>query len=184
MRLPFNRPHFKGGEFEYLKEVLDAGSVYGGGAFTKRAEGWLEDRLGVPRALLTTSCTAALEMAVILPDIGPVDEVIMPSFTISSLAHAVVLRVGVPAFVDIRAYTFCMDEQLIKEALSSRIRAIMPMHYASVACDMAAIKDMTALLALVVIEDAAPALLSTYRESPCGSLSDIAPVNFHETKTW
>lgn len=182
MRIPFNRPYMKGREFEYLKEVLDVGNVGGGGAFTKRAEGWLEDRLGVPRALLTTSCTAALEMAVILADIGPGDEVIMPSFTISSMANAVVLRGGVPVFVDIRADTLCIDERQIEAALSSRTRAIMPMHYAGAACDMAVIKDIAARHDLVVIEDAAHALLSTYKDSPCGSLGDIATVSFHETK--
>ncbi len=182
MKIPFNRPCLEGSELEYLKKVIETKSIGGGGTFTAQAETWLKKRLGVQRALLTTSCTAALEMAVMLADIRPGDEVIMPSFTISSMANAVVLRGGVPVFIDIRPDTLGLDERRIENALSSRSRAIMPMHYAGIACEMSDIQDIAARHDLIIIEDAAHAFLSSYKNTPCGRLGDISTFSFHETK--
>jgi dTDP-4-amino-4,6-dideoxygalactose transaminase len=182
MKVQFNRPFFDGQELKYLEEVLGSLSVGGGGVFTVKAEAWIEKRFDVERALLTTTCTAALEMAVMLADIGPGDEVIMPSFTISSMANAVVLRGGIPVFVDIRPDTLCLDERQIEEALSPHTRAIMPMHYAGVACEMTDIKEIADRNGLVVIEDAAHAFLSSYKDTLCGRIGDMAAISFHETK--
>ncbi|MHB0977128.1 MAG: dTDP-4-amino-4,6-dideoxygalactose transaminase, partial [Candidatus Aquicultorales bacterium] len=145
-------------------------------------EGWLESRTGSRKAFLTNSCTAALEIAVILADIQPGDEVIMPSFTFVSTANAVVLRGGIPVFVDIRPDTLNLDESKIKQAITSKTRAIIPVHYAGVSCDLDAIAIIAQEHNLVVIEDAAQGIMASYNKRPLGSLGQMAAVSFHETK--
>jgi dTDP-4-amino-4,6-dideoxygalactose transaminase len=182
MMIPFNRPHLTGREFACIQEAVAAGQLAGNGQFTRRCQQWLEQRLSSPRALLTHSGTAALEMAALLLDLKPGDEVIMPSFTFVSTANAVVLRGATPVFVDIRPDTLNIDERLIEAAISPRTRAIVAVHYAGVACEMAAILALAERHGLPVIEDAAQALLSTYRGRPVGALGQLAAVSFHETK--
>src|SRR5487761_2285555 len=140
--VPYNRPHLTGDELRYIREAVANLQLSGNGAFTRRCQGWLEEQLGAARALLTHSCTAALEMAALLAGIGPGDEVIMPSFTFVSTANAVVLRGGVPVFVDIRPDTLNLDEALIEAAITSQTKAIIPVHYAGVACEMDTIMDI------------------------------------------
>lgn len=156
----------------------------GDGRFSKRCSAWLEKTIGVPRALLTHSCTAALEMTALLCDLGPGDEVIMPSFTFVSTANAVVLRGAVPVFVDIRRDTLNIDEGLIEVAITSRTRAIMVVHYAGVACEMDTVMEIARRHDLFVIEDAAQALRASYRGRPLGSIGDFAAISFHETKNF
>jgi len=154
----------------------------GDGAFTKKCQTWLESNIRTRKALLTHSCTAALEMAAILADIQPGDEVIMPSYTFVSTANAFVLRGAVPVFVDIRADTLNIDESLIEEAITNKTRAIVPVHYAGVACEMDAIMDIAHRHNLLVIEDAAQGIMSTYKGRPLGSIGHMATLSFHETK--
>jgi dTDP-4-amino-4,6-dideoxygalactose transaminase len=180
--IPFNRPHLTGREYAYIREAVSAGQLAGNGAFTKRCQGWLETSLGASRVLLTHSCTAALEMAALLLDLQPGDEVIMPSFTFVSTANAFVLRGARPVFVDIRPDTLNLDERLVEAAISDRTRAIVPVHYAGVGCDMDRILEIAARHNLVVIEDAAQALLSRYKDRPLGGLGHLAAISFHETK--
>ncbi|KAA1054038.1 dTDP-4-amino-4,6-dideoxygalactose transaminase [Azospirillum argentinense] len=180
--IPFNRPHVTGREVQYIAEACDRGHLSGDGLFTGRCQRWLEEATGATRALLTTSGTSALEMTAILADIGPGDEVIMPSYTFSSSANAFVLRGGVPVFIDIRPDTMNMDEALIEAAVTPRTRAIMVMHYAGVPCDMEPIMAVAERHNLVVIEDAAQGLLSSYRGRPVGGIGHMAAFSFHETK--
>jgi dTDP-4-amino-4,6-dideoxygalactose transaminase len=180
--IPFNRPHLTGREFGYIQEAVQAGQLAGNGRFTKRCQEWLERQLQAPRVLLTHSCTAGLEMAALLLDLKPGDEVIMPSFTFVSTANAFVLRGAVPVFVDIRPDTLNLDERLIEAAITPRTRAIVPVHYAGIACEMDVILDIARRHDLAVIEDAAQGLLSTYKGRPLGSLGQLAAVSFHETK--
>jgi dTDP-4-amino-4,6-dideoxygalactose transaminase len=180
--IPFNKPFLTGRELGYIAEAHTNGHLAGNGAFSKRCCGWLEERLGSRKALLTHSCTAALEMAAILSGVGPGDEVIMPSFTFVSTANAFVLRGATPVFVDIRPDTLNLDEALIESAITERTRAIVPVHYAGVGCDMDAIMHIAARHDLLVIEDAAQALLSDYRERPLGGIGHLAALSFHETK--
>jgi dTDP-4-amino-4,6-dideoxygalactose transaminase len=180
--IPFNKPFLTGRELGYIAEAHANGHLAGNGAFSKRCCGWLEERLGCDRALLTHSCTAALEMAAILSGVGPGDEVIMPSFTFVSTANAFVLRGATPVFVDIRADTLNLDERLVEAAITDRTRAIVPVHYAGVGCDMDTIMRIAADHDLLVIEDAAQGLLSAYRERPLGSIGHMAALSFHETK--
>jgi dTDP-4-amino-4,6-dideoxygalactose transaminase len=182
MQVPFNRPFPTGKEFHYIQEAIDRGHLSGDGAFTVRCQAWLEAKTGVPKALLTHSCTAALEMAAILADIQPGDEVIMPSYTFVSTANAFVLRGGVPVFVDIRPDTLNLDESLIEAAITPKTKAIVPVHYAGVGCDMDAIMAIAERHGLVVIEDAAQGLMSSYRGQPLGGIGHMAAVSFHETK--
>jgi dTDP-4-amino-4,6-dideoxygalactose transaminase len=182
MKTPFNKPHMTGKELWYVAQAHANGHLAGDGAFTRRCAGWLEQRIGCRRALLTHSCTAALEMAALLIDIRPGDEVIMPSYTFVSTANAFVLRGAVPVFVDIRPDTLNIDEKRIEAAITSRTRAIVPVHYAGVACEMDAIMDIAARHDLVVIEDAAQGILSTYKGRPLGSIGHMAALSFHETK--
>ena len=182
MKTPFNKPHMTGKELWYVAQAHANGHLAGDGAFTRRCAGWLEQRIGCRRALLTHSCTAALEMAALLIDIRPGDEVIMPSYTFVSTANAFVLRGAVPVFVDIRPDTLNIDETRIEAAITSRTRAIVPVHYAGVACEMDAIMDIAARHDLVVIEDAAQGILSTYKGRPLGSIGHMAALSFHETK--
>jgi dTDP-4-amino-4,6-dideoxygalactose transaminase len=180
--IPFNRPHLTGREFAYIQAAVAAGQLAGNGRFTRQCHAWLEERLGASRVLLTHSCTAALEMAALLLDLEPGDEVIMPAFTFVSTANAFVLRGARPVFVDIRPDTLNLDERLVEDAITPRTRAIVPVHYAGVSCAMDAIRAIAARHRVVVIEDAAQGLLSTYQDKPLGSLGDMAAISFHETK--
>ncbi|MEJ7928443.1 dTDP-4-amino-4,6-dideoxygalactose transaminase [Ramlibacter sp. AN1015] len=181
-QVPFNKPYMTGKELWYIAQAHASGHLAGDGAFTRRCSEWLERRVGSQKALLTHSCTAALEMAALLADIQPGDEVIMPSFTFVSTANAFVLRGGVPVFVDIRPDTLNIDEGLIEQAITPRTRAIVPVHYAGVGCEMDAIMDIARRHNVLVIEDAAQGLMSSYKGRALGSIGDLATVSFHETK--
>ena len=181
-KIPFNKPFTIGAELENIARAVADGHLSGDGPYTKRCHLWLEERLGCRKALLTHSCTAALEMAAILADIGPGDEVIMPSFTFVSTANAFVLRGGVPVFIDIRSDTFNLDERLIEAAVTPATRAIVPVHYAGVPCEMDAIGAIAQKKGLLVIEDAAQALLSDYKGRRPGAIGHLGCLSFHETK--
>lgn len=180
--IPFNKPFFIGRELALIANAVAQGHISGDGVYTKLCHHWFEDKLGVKKALLTHSCTAALEMAAILCDIQPGDEIILPSYTFVSTANAFVLRGGVPVFVDIRPDTLNIDEKLIEAAITSKTRAIVPVHYAGVACEMDTIMDIAQRHNLLVIEDAAQALLSTYKGRALGSIGHFGCLSFHETK--
>lgn len=180
--IPFNKPYLTGRELIYIAEAAAKGQLAGDGEFTRRCQIWLEEQLGTKKALLTHSCTAALEMAAMLAGIGPGDEVILPSYTFVSTANAFVLRGGVPVFVDIRPDTLNMNESLIEAAVTSRTRAIVAVHYAGVACEMDTIMAIARKHNLLVIEDAAMGLLSTYKGRALGSIGHMGCVSFHETK--
>jgi len=182
MNIPFNKPYMTGKELWYISQAHASGHLAGDGMFTKKCNAWLEQRIGCQKALLTHSCTAALEMAAILADIQPGDEVIMPSYTFVSTANAFVLRGGVPVFVDIRPDTLNIDETKIEAAITPRTKAIAPVHYAGVACEMDAIMDIARRHNLLVIEDAAQGIMSTYKGRPLGSIGHMAALSFHETK--
>ncbi|CAD7852233.1 MAG: dTDP-4-amino-4,6-dideoxygalactose transaminase (EC 2.6.1.59) [Olavius algarvensis Gamma 1 endosymbiont] len=173
--VPFNRSYLGGKELEYIAAAHAAGQLAGEGGFTKRCQGWLEQRTGCHKALLTHSCTGALEMAAILADIRPGDEVIIPSYTFVSTANAFVLRGGVPVFVDIRPDTLNLDEKCIEAAVTARTRAIVPVHYAGVGCEMDAIIDLAARYGLLVIEDAAQGIMAGYRGRPLGAIGHSLP---------
>ena len=179
---PFNKPFMTGKELGYLAQAHERGHLAGDGSFTKLCNQWLEARSGAAKALLTHSCTAGLEMAALLAELEPGDEVIMPSYTFVSTANAFVLRGAVPVFVDIRPDTLNLDEAKIEAAITDRTRAIVPVHYAGVGCEMDPIMAIAARHRLLVIEDAAQALLATYRGRQLGSIGDLAAVSFHETK--
>lgn len=180
--IPFNKPYMTGKELFYIAEAHFNSMLAGDGPFTKRCHGWLEAHTGSEKALLTHSCTAALEMAAILLDIQPGDEVIMPSYTFVSTANAFVLRGGVPVFVDIRPDTLNIDETLIEAAITPRTKAIVPVHYAGVACEMDTIMDIARRHKLMVIEDAAQGIMSSYKGRPLGSIGHLGCLSFHETK--
>ncbi len=180
--IPFNKPYMTGEELEFIREAHRNGHLSGEGPFTKRCHAWLEQRIGCDRALLTHSCTAALEMAAILGDVGPGDEIVMPSFTFVSTANAFVLRGAVPVFVDVRPDTLNLDERLIEPALTARTKAIAVVHYAGVACDMDPIMAVAARHGLLVVEDAAQGILCAYKGRPLGSIGQLAALSFHETK--
>ena len=182
MWIPFNKPYLTGRELDYIRQAHEAHHLSGDGAFTKRCRAWLEERTGCHQALLTHSCTAALEMAAILAGIGPGDEIIMPSFTFVSTANAFVLRGGVPVFVDIRADTLNIDESKIEAAITPKTRAIVVVHYAGVACEMEAIQSLARRHGLLLIEDAAQAIGAGYRGRPLGGFGQLAALSFHETK--
>ncbi len=180
--IPFNKPYMTGKELWYISQAHANGHLAGDGEFSKKCSSWLQDRTKAVRALLTHSCTAGLEMAAILADLQPGDEVIMPSYTFVSTANAVVLRGAVPVFVDIRPDTLNLDESLIEAAVTSRTKAILPVHYAGVACEMDPIMAVASKHGLVVIEDAAQGLMSTYNGRQLGSIGHMAALSFHETK--
>lgn len=182
MRIPFNKPYMTGKELAYINQAHDKGFLAGDGDFTRQCNSWLEQRIGCRKALLTHSCTAALEMAAILADIQPGDEVIMPSYTFVSTANAFVLRGGIPVFVDIRPDTFNIDEAMIETAITARTKAIVPVHYAGVGCEMDVIMDIAQRHGLLVIEDAAQGIMSTYKGRALGSIGHMAALSFHETK--
>lgn len=180
--IPFNKPYLTGKELHYISEAHARGQLAGDGYFTKKCNAWLEEKTCCHKALLTHSCTAALEMAAILADIQPGDEVIMPSYTFVSTANAFVLRGGVPVFVDIREDTLNIDERLIEVAITPRTKAIVPVHYAGVACEMDMIMAIARKHNLLVIEDAAQGVMATYKGRPLGSIGDLGCYSFHETK--
>ncbi len=182
MKVPFNKPYMTGKELFYIAEAHFNGMLAGDGPFTKKCHRWLEEETGAKKALLTHSCTAALEMAAILADIQPGDEVIMPSYTFVSTANAFVLRGGVPVFVDIRPDTLNIDETLIEAAITPRTKAIVPVHYAGVACEMDTIMDIARRHNLLVIEDAAQGVFSTYKGKTLGTIGHLGAYSFHETK--
>ncbi|MCP4008706.1 MAG: dTDP-4-amino-4,6-dideoxygalactose transaminase [Proteobacteria bacterium] len=182
MKIPFNKPYMTGKELWYIAQAHAEGHMAGDGSFTKKCQSWLEGNINTRKALLTHSCTAALEMAAILADIQPGDEVIMPSYTFVSTANAFVLRGAVPVFVDIRADTLNIDETLVEAAITNKTRAIVPVHYAGVACEMDAIMEIANRHNLLVVEDAAQGIMSTYKGRPLGSIGHMATLSFHETK--
>ncbi|MDQ0513085.1 dTDP-4-amino-4,6-dideoxygalactose transaminase [Ancylobacter amanitiformis] len=181
MLVPFNRIELAGPELDYIREALGE-TVAGNGRFTQLCQQLLEQSYAGSRVLLTTSCTSALEMAGLLAGLGPGDEVIMPSFTFTSTANAVVLRGGVPVFVDIRPDTQNIDETRIEAAITPRTRAICVVHYAGVGCEMTAIGEIARRHGLTLIEDAAQAIGSTYRGRPLGTFGELSALSFHETK--
>jgi dTDP-4-amino-4,6-dideoxygalactose transaminase len=182
MSTPFNKPFTIGPELDYIADAVARGHLSGDGHYTSLCHRWLEERLDTRRALLTHSCTAALEMAAILCDIRPGDEVIMPSYTFVSTANAFVLRGGVPVFVDIRRDTLNLDETLIEAAITPKTRAIVPVHYAGVPCEMDTIMDIAARRNLRVVEDAAQAVMSDYKGRRPGAIGHLGCLSFHETK--
>jgi dTDP-4-amino-4,6-dideoxygalactose transaminase len=182
MKIPFNKPFIVGKELYNIAQAVVESHLSGDGPFTRRCHKWLEERLGCAKALLTHSCTGALEMAAMLCGIGPGDEIIMPSFTFVSTANAFVLRGGTPVFVDIRETTLNIDETLIEQAITSRTKAIVPVHYAGAACAMDEIMNIAEQHGLFVVEDAAQALLSTHRDRYLGAIGHLGCLSFHETK--
>lgn len=178
----FNFPYEVGSELQYIRDALARGRLAGDGSFTKQCQTWLEQRTGTSKALLTHSCTAALEMAAILADLQPGDEVIMPSYTFVSTANAFALRGAVPVFVDIRPDTLNLDERKIEAAITPRTRAIAPVHYAGVGCEMDTIMAIAGRHGLLVIEDAAQGVLARYRDRPLGAIGHLGAFSFHETK--
>ncbi len=182
MNIPFNKPYMTGKELWYISQAHASGHLAGDGQFTKKCSAWLEQRIGCQKALLTHSCTAALEMAAILTDVQPGDEVIMPSYTFVSTANAFVLRGAIPVFVDIRPDTLNIDETRIEEAITPRTKVIVPVHYAGVSCEMDTIMEIARRRNLLVIEDAAQGIMSTYKGRPLGSIGHMAALSFHETK--
>lgn len=178
----FNVPPVAGKELIYLEEAIRSKKICGDGAFTKRCSKWLEEQTGSERVLLTTSCTHATELAAILADIKPGDEVIMPSYTFVSTADAFVLRGAKAVFVDIRPDTMNIDETLIEDAITEKTRAIVPVHYAGISCEMDTICDIAKRHNLYVIEDAAQGVMATYKGRPLGTIGDYGCYSFHETK--
>lgn len=180
--IPFNRPYLTGRELYYIRQAHQRAQLAGDGYFTKKCHSWLEKNLGTKKAFLTHSCTSALEMAAILADIKPGDEVIMPSYTFVSTANAFVLRGGVPVFVDIRPDTLNIDENLIEKAITRKTKAIVPVHYAGVGCEMDTILKIARKHRLLVIEDAAHGVKATYKSRELGTIGDFGALSFHETK--
>ncbi len=181
-KIRFNRPFIGNDERRYIDDALQSAALSGDGPFTKRCHEWIENSTGCDKALLTHSCTAALEMAALLLDIKPGDEIIMPSYTFVSTANAFVLRGGIPVFVDIREDTLNLNEQLIESAITPRTRAIVPVHYAGVACEMDAIIGLAKQYDLKVVEDAAQGVMASYKGRLLGSIGDLGTYSFHETK--
>jgi len=182
MRIPFNRAYISGNELEYIAEAIANGHISGNGPFTRRCEALLQEIVGSRRALLTTSCTDALEMAALLLDIHPGDEVIVPSYTFVSSINAFVLRGALPVFADIRPDTLNLDETRLEALITPRTRAIVVVHYAGVGCEMDVILEIARRHGVPVVEDNAQGLFARYRGRPLGSFGALAAVSFHETK--
>lgn len=182
--IPFNKPPYTGNEDQYVLQAMRSEKMSGDGDFTKRCHSWFEKALPCKKALLTPSCTAALEMAALLIDIQPGDEVIMPSYTFVSTANAFVLRGAKVVFVDVRPDTMNIDESKIESAINSRTKAIVPVHYAGVACEMDAIMNIANRHNIYVIEDAAQGMMSTYKGQTLGTIGHIGTYSFHETKNY
>ena len=182
--IDFNIPPYVGKEMIYIKDAIEKRKICGDGEYTKKCSAWLEEKTGTPKALLTTSCTHALEMAALLCDIQPGDEVIMPSFTVVSTADAFVLRGAKVVFVDIRPDTMNIDETLIEQAITPKTKAIVPVHYAGVSCEMDVIMEIAKRHNLYVVEDAAQGMMSTYKGQALGTIGDFGCLSFHETKNY
>ncbi|MDF7661007.1 dTDP-4-amino-4,6-dideoxygalactose transaminase [Erwiniaceae bacterium L1_54_6] len=182
--IPFNAPPVVGSEIEYMQSAMASGKLCGDGGFTRRCQQWMEQHFGSKKVLLTPSCTASLEMAALLIDIQPGDEVIMPSYTFVSTANAFVLRGATIVFVDVRPDTLNIDETLIEAAITAKTRAIVPVHYAGVACEMDTIMALAAKHKLYVIEDAAQGVMSQYKGRALGTIGHIGCFSFHETKNY
>jgi dTDP-4-amino-4,6-dideoxygalactose transaminase len=182
--IPFNRPCRTGREERYMSEALDSGHISGDGAFTKKCHALLNEALGSAGVLLTTSCTHALEMAALLLDLEPGDEVVIPSFTFVSTANAFALHGARPVFVDVRPDTLNLDEQLLEKAISPRTRAVVPVHYAGVGCAMDTILEIAGRHGAMVVEDNAHGLFGSYRGRPLGSFGRLSTLSFHETKNF
>lgn len=178
----FNKPYLSGNELQYIEEAASQGQLAGDGMFTKKCSQWIESNTNCSKALITHSCTAALEMAAMLADIQPGDEVIMPSYTFVSSANAFVLRGGIPVFVDIERKTLNLDHNLIESAITEKTKAILVMHYAGFSCEMDKILDIARENNIFVIEDAAQGILAKYKDNFLGSMGDIGCYSFHETK--
>ena len=182
--LYFNVPPHVGRELDYIKEAVEKHKICGDGEFTKRCNAWFEQHTGTRKCLLTTSCTHATELAALLADIKPGDEVIMPAYTFVSTADAFVLRGAVPVFVDIRPDTMNIDENLIEAAITEKTKAIVPVHYAGVSCEMDKILEIAKKYNLMVIEDAAQGVMSSYKGKALGTIGDFGCYSFHETKNY
>lgn len=180
----FNKPPYVGKEKEYISQAIDSGKICGDGSLTHKCSEWIEEKTGVSKALLTTSCSTALDMAAILSGIEEGDEVILPSFTFVSTANAFVLRGAKLVFVDIRPDTQNIDENLIEEAITDRTKVIVPVHYAGVGCEMDKIMSIAAKHNLIVVEDAAQGVMSTYKGKALGSIGEYGCYSFHETKNY
>lgn len=180
--IPFNKPYMAGTELQHISEAHAQNRLAGDGVFTQRCHRWLEEKTGTQKALLTHSCTAALEIAALSLELQPGDEVIMPSFTFVSTANAFVLRGAVPVFVDIRQDTLNLDETLIEQAITEKTKTIVPVHYAGVACEMDTIMQLADKHQLKVIEDAAQGVMSNYKDRSLGSIGHMGTYSFHETK--
>lgn len=180
----FNVPPFTGKEMEYISRAVENQKICGDGEFTKKCNEWIEERTGTGKCLLTTSCTHGLELAALLSGIGPGDEVIMPAYTFVSTADAFVLRGATPVFVDIRPDTLNIDETKIEAAITERTKVIAPVHYAGVGCEMDTIMDIARRHHLMVIEDAAQGIMSTYKGQALGTIGDFGAFSFHETKNY
>ena len=184
MTIPFNKPFMTGKELYYISQAVIEGHLAGDGRFTKRCNEWLEKKFSAPKVLLTTSCTAALEISAMLCGIKPGDEVIMPSFTFVSTANAFVLRGATIRFVDIRSDTLNLDEKLIRSVITEKTKVIVPVHYAGVACEMDSIMDIAQKHDLRVVEDAAQGVNATYKGRFLGTIGDLGAYSFHETKNF
>jgi dTDP-4-amino-4,6-dideoxygalactose transaminase len=184
IKVDFNRPVVVGKEFEYMQQAVENGHISGDGPFTKKCHAFLENELGIPKALLTTSCTHALEMAAILLEIQPGDEVIIPDFTFVSTVNAFVLRGASPVFVDIRSDTLNLDESRLEAAITPKTRAIVPVHYAGVGCEMDVIMEIADRHQLAVVEDNAHGLFGKYKGKYLGTFGSMASQSFHETKNF
>jgi len=184
INVDFNRPVVVGNELEYMKQAIENGHISGDGPFTKKCHAFLENELGVPKALLTTSCTHALEMSAILLDIQPGDEVIIPDFTFVSTVNAFVLRGAKPVFVDVRWDTLNLDESRLEEAVTYRTKAIVPVHYAGVGCEMDSVMDIARRHNISVVEDNAHGLFAKYKGEYLGTFGSMASQSFHETKNF
>ena len=182
--IPFNIPPFTGKEMDYIRQAVENQKICGDGPYTKKCSEWIEQKTGTAKCLLTTSCTHATELAALLADVNEGDEVIMPAYTFGSTADAFVLRGARPVFVDIRPDTMNIDETLIEDAITPRTKAIVPVHYAGVACEMDTIMDIARRHRLLVIEDAAQGIMSTYKGQALGAIGDFGCFSFHETKNY
>ncbi len=182
--ITFNVPPYTGKEMEYIRECVENQKICGDGPYTKKCNQWIEDKTGTAKCLLTTSCTHATEMAALLTGVKEGDEVIMPSYTFVSTADAFVLRGATPVFVDIRPDTMNIDENLIEAAITDRTRAIVPMHYAGVSCEMDKIMELAGKYHLAVVEDAAQGIMSTYKGKALGTFGEYGCFSFHETKNF
>ena len=180
--IPFNKPYLTGKEFEYIRQAIDSGKISGNGLFTQKCHQFFQNRYGFKRVLLTTSCTDALEMAAILFDIQPGDEVIIPSYTFVSTANAFVLRGAKIVFADSEPGSPNIDADRLESLITSKTKAIVPVHYAGIACNMDKIMSLADNHGLFVVEDAAHAVDSYYKERPLGSIGHLGAFSFHETK--